>query len=75
MQNGGGEEGQIECMIQDSKIENGQCIGLLNVFTVALFSKISHLRAITKAMFTLHCILDSFCAGTKAILDKASVRT
>lgn len=37
---GGGEEGQIECMIQDSKIENGQCIGLLNVFTVALFSKI-----------------------------------
>ena len=60
-------------MIQDSKLENGQCIGLLNVFTVALFSKISHFRAVIKATFTLHCIPDRFCAGTKAILDKASV--
>ena len=69
----GGEEGQTECTIRDSKIENGQCIGLLNVFTVAVFSKISNFRAVTKAMFTPHCIPDRFCAGTKAILDKASV--
>lgn len=40
MQNVGGEEGQTECTIGDPKIENGQFIGLLNVFTVALFSKI-----------------------------------
>lgn len=70
---GGVEEGQTECTIRDSKIENGQCIGLLNVFTVALFSKISHFRAVTKAMFTPHCIPNRFCIGTKAILDKASV--
>lgn len=60
MQNVGGEEGQTECTIGDPKIEDGQFIGLLNVFTVALFSKISHLRAVTKAMLTLSVILTQF---------------